>query len=106
MDFIENKSVRAFIILPILFGSCHNEIKIDKPNIILILSDDLGWADVGYNGAGFYETPNINELAAEGMVFNRFLSVCSQLLSFQGQFVDRYVFSEAWSLRAKRIIGG
>jgi len=44
----------------------------DKPNIVLIIADDLGWADVGYNGAKFFETPNIDALAADGMVFNRF----------------------------------
>lgn len=43
-----------------------------KPNIVVIIADDLGWADVGYNGAEYYETPNIDKLAAEGMVFNRF----------------------------------
>lgn len=43
-----------------------------KPNIVFIFADDLGWADVGYNGARFYETPNIDKLPQEGMVFNRF----------------------------------
>lgn len=41
------------------------------PNIVMVLVDDLGWSDVGYNGASFYETPNIDALAAEGMVFRR-----------------------------------
>jgi arylsulfatase A-like enzyme len=39
------------------------------PNIILILADDLGWKDVGYQGSDFHETPNIDRLAKEGMVF-------------------------------------
>ena len=43
-----------------------------QPNIVFILADDLGWADVGYNGARFYETPNIDKLAANGIIFNRF----------------------------------
>lgn len=43
-----------------------------KPNIVVIIADDLGWADVGYNGAKFYETPNIDKLASEGMIFNQF----------------------------------
>ncbi len=41
----------------------------DKPNIIFILVDDLGWQDVGYMGAKFYETPNIDQLAADGINF-------------------------------------
>ena len=31
------------------------------------MADDLGWADVGYNGAEFYETPHIDKLRASGM---------------------------------------
>jgi arylsulfatase A-like enzyme len=39
------------------------------PNIVLILIDDYGWKDTGYNGSTFYETPNIDGLARGGMVF-------------------------------------
>jgi len=57
----------------ILFVGCKNNQKEKpKPNIVLIIADDLGWKDVGYNGAEFYETPNIDKLAADGMIFNRF----------------------------------
>ena len=38
-------------------------------NIVLILVDDLGWTDLGVMGSTFYETPNIDRLAAEGMRF-------------------------------------
>ena len=41
----------------------------DRPNIVFILADDLGWKDVGYAGAQFFETPNIDRLAAQGMTF-------------------------------------
>ncbi len=40
-----------------------------RPNIVLIFADDLGWKDVGYQGSDFMETPNIDRLAREGMVF-------------------------------------
>ena len=40
-----------------------------KPNIIFVMIDDLGWFDVGFNGSTFYETPNIDKLAGEGMIF-------------------------------------
>ena len=40
-----------------------------KPNIVFILSDDLGWRDAGFMGSKFYETPEIDRLAASGMVF-------------------------------------
>lgn len=41
----------------------------DAPNVIYIMVDDYGWADVSYNGSRFYETPNIDRLAARGMQF-------------------------------------
>ncbi len=40
------------------------------PNFILIYVDDLGWEDVGFNGAEFYETPNIDRIAEEGIIFS------------------------------------
>jgi len=39
------------------------------PNIVLVLADDLGWTDLGCAGSRFYETPNIDRLAREGMRF-------------------------------------
>ncbi len=39
------------------------------PNVVLIVADDLGWMDLGYSGSSFYETPNIDALAASGMIF-------------------------------------
>ncbi|NQZ78279.1 MAG: sulfatase-like hydrolase/transferase, partial [Ekhidna sp.] len=42
-----------------------------KPNIVLIMADDLGWGDVGYNGQEKIKTPNIDRLAAGGMIFHQ-----------------------------------
>ncbi len=39
------------------------------PNIVLIYADDLGWKDTGYNGSDFHETPNLDRMVKEGMVF-------------------------------------
>jgi arylsulfatase A-like enzyme len=41
-----------------------------KPNIIVVLTDDQGWADVGFNGATDIPTPNLDKLASEGVVFS------------------------------------
>ncbi len=41
----------------------------NKQNIILILVDDMGWADLSCNGSSFYETPNIDRLAEQGIFF-------------------------------------
>ena len=43
-----------------------------KPNVVLILADDLGWSDTTlFNTTSFYQTPNIERLAARGMTFTR-----------------------------------
>lgn len=45
-----------------------------KPNIIYILADDLGYADLGCYGQTKIETPNIDKLAKEGMIFTQHYS--------------------------------
>ena len=46
-----------------------NQEAVSKPNIIFILADDLGYGDVGFNGQDKIKTPNIDQLAVNGMVF-------------------------------------
>lgn len=43
----------------------------ERPNIVIILADDLGWGDVGYHGSDI-QTPHIDRLAKEGAKLNRF----------------------------------
>ena len=40
-----------------------------RPNIVLIVADDLGWADIGSYGADLHETPHLDQLAQEGVRF-------------------------------------
>ncbi|MBX6314651.1 MAG: sulfatase [Isosphaeraceae bacterium] len=47
-----------------------------RPNIILILADDLGWADLGCYGSTFHETPNLDRLARRGMRFTQGYAAC------------------------------
>ncbi|MGD9420302.1 MAG: sulfatase [Verrucomicrobiota bacterium JB025] len=39
------------------------------PNIVFILADDLGWQDVGFMGSGYFETPHLDALAKDSLVF-------------------------------------
>jgi len=50
------------------FKSRHAE----RPNVVLCMTDDQGWGDVGYNGLQEARTPNLDEMAASGVRFNRF----------------------------------
>ena len=63
------------------------------PNVVLILADDLGWADAGAYGNTFIDTPNIDRLAHEGMRCTRFYTdaVCSPSRAAiqSGQFSTR-----------------
>jgi len=59
--------VLAFLIIATV--SCKRDTS-ELPNIILIVADDLGWKDLGFMGSDYYETPNLDQLAREGMVFN------------------------------------
>ena len=52
----------------------------NKPNIVLIFMDDLGYGDLSCYGASQYKTPNLDRMAAQGIRFTNFLSaqaVCS-----------------------------
>lgn len=76
MKFIP-ASIAATLILG-FFGSQVNAA--NKPNIVLIFIDDMGWKDVGCYGNDFIDTPHIDQLAAQGMRFTDFYAagaVCS-----------------------------
>jgi arylsulfatase A-like enzyme len=66
--------------LAVVAAGCLESDSANQPNVVLIIIDDLGWTDVGAYGSTFYETPNIDRLAASGALFTQFYaasSVCS-----------------------------
>ena len=61
---------RLFKVFAVLILFSYQGIAKEKvPNIVFILADDLGWASVGCFGSEYYETPNIDKLASQGMKF-------------------------------------
>ncbi len=51
-----------------------------QPNVILMMADDLGWGDTGYNGHPVLKTPHLDQMAQAGLKFERFYAaapVCS-----------------------------
>jgi arylsulfatase A-like enzyme len=66
-----------------------------RPNIILIFIDDMGWMDAGFTGSDFYQTPNIDNLARQGMVFNNAYASAgncapSRACLLSGQYTPRH----------------
>ena len=57
------------VIVAVIVADQSSVNAVDRPNIVLIFADDLGWKDVGYQGSDFMETPNLDRLAKQGMVF-------------------------------------
>ena len=71
-DFLKTVGVGAAAMVVGGYGQ-NNRLSADnavagKPNFVFILIDDMGWRDVGFMGSTFYETPNIDRLASQGMV--------------------------------------
>ncbi len=65
-----------------------------KPNIVHIVADDLGWKDVGFNGAADIKTPNLDRLAAGGTILNEYYSqhICTpaRACMMTGRYPFRY----------------
>ena len=61
-------TLAACFLAGFLLAESHAQ-KAKQPNFIFILADDLGWKDVGFMGCEFFETPNIDRLAKQGMKF-------------------------------------
>ena len=63
------KKIISIIFISILFISCSNQEE-KSPNIIVIISDDQGYADVGFHGSKEIRTPNIDRIANNGVIFS------------------------------------
>ncbi|MFW6164448.1 MAG: sulfatase-like hydrolase/transferase, partial [Planctomycetota bacterium] len=47
-----------------------------RPNLVFVLIDDLGWRDLGCYGSTYYQTPNVDRLAEQGMRFTDAYAAC------------------------------
>ena len=69
--FLKNISVAAGAGLVAAEG-CVSMSAADRPNIVVIFMDDMGYADIGVTGATGYKTPHLDRMAAEGMQLTNF----------------------------------
>ena len=66
---MNNFKSKILILLLFIYSCQNNIVDKEKPNVILIVADDLGWSDLSYMGSTYYETPNIDKLSKSGMTF-------------------------------------
>lgn len=79
--------IATMAVIPILLAGCQpdgnsppSELPPPRPNVLLIMSDDLGWGDVAYNGNDIVSTPSLDSMARDGIRLDRFYAaapVCS-----------------------------
>jgi len=85
-----------FSFLAILAFLCGQANAVEtKPNIVLIFADDLGWQESGFSGSDFLETPRLDQLASEGMVFRHAYASAgncqpSRACMLSGQYTARH----------------
>ena len=99
-----NITLLIFIaILGLNVVSCSEEQQAEKrPNIVLILIDDMGWKDFGEAGSTYYETPNIDQLSRNGIRFTKAYSaapVCSPSRGalLTGKYPARTKLTTVWN---------
>jgi arylsulfatase A len=71
------KYLSRFLALLCLSAACLDAATPTKPNVILILADDLGWTDLAAFGSDLHETPVLDQLARDGMKFTQNYSACT-----------------------------
>ena len=85
------KMLIALLVLPWIATSANAK----QPNILFIYLDDFGWKDATFMGSDFYQTPNLDNLARNGVIFNNAYSCAANCAParaslFAGQYTPRH----------------
>lgn len=86
INFVKNVGLGAAIMTP--FIQTDGKTTTQKPNIVFILADDLGWSDIQCYGSKFYETPNIDRLATQGVRFTNAYAACHVSSPTRGSIIS------------------
>ncbi len=87
--------MRLLLCLSLLWTATLPLAAAERPNILFIYLDDLGWRDCGFMGSDFYETPHLDRLASQGMVFTDAYAAAancapSRACLLSGQYTPRH----------------
>ncbi|SHN33042.1 Arylsulfatase A [Cyclobacterium lianum] len=98
MNYKKTVDFTLIIYFLIVAGSSGHQTK--PPNIILIMADDLGWGDVGFNGNKRIKTPELDAMARNGLVMSRFYAASAVCSPTRGSFLtgrhpERYGITHA-----------
>lgn len=103
------KELHCFsILLFILIGNA-GALAAKPPNVVLLMGDDHGWEETGYNGHPHVKTPVLDEIAATGLRINRFYAAHPNCSPTRGSFLtgrhpNRYgTFAPGWSIRPEEV---
>ncbi|GBO18830.1 Arylsulfatase B [Araneus ventricosus] len=72
-------SLAAVICYVIVISTADKSVKLSKPHVIFVFADDLGWNDISFHGSPQIPTPNLDALAASGIILNNYYAerLCS-----------------------------
>src|SRR5262249_8241906 len=76
VNFVQRAAI-LLVLSGFLPGVASGQAAPPKPNVVLILADDLGWTDLACFGSELYETPHLDRLSQEGMRFTQNYSACT-----------------------------
>lgn len=109
---MKSSSPSCFLLLLVLLLTKVVSEAAESPNIILLMGDDHGWVETGYNGHPYLHTPVLDDMAATGLRFDRFYSAASTCSPTRASFLTgRHpnrmgTFSPNWSLRPEEVTIG
>ena len=90
------------VVFPVwVYAEANNPVGESHPNIILILADDLGWADPGFHGGDIRLTPNIDRIARQGMQLRQFYMTPVCATSRSALVTGRYPFRQWMDWRSE-----
>ncbi len=82
--FIYKKWIQLVAISLLVVGFANAQSEAERPNVILIMTDDQGWGDTGYNGHPHLKTPHLDKMSREGVRFDRFYSAAAMCSPTRG----------------------